>query len=90
MALFVMLAAAGAASAQNPECRYWSARSARGWAQGGYNALRGNVPGALYHDVRAARDTGRAGYFCSPQWDRDRGAATRSPNWDSRSHYFRR
>lgn len=76
--------------AQNPECSYWSNRATQGWARSGLDAARGNPPAALYRQGRAARDTGRAAYFCSPEWDRNRGAVTRSPYWDRSNRYFSR
>jgi hypothetical protein len=81
---------ATAGLAQSPEFRYWNNRAAAGWARGGVNASRGNVPGALWNYGRAARDTGRALYFRSNDWERIRRDVVRSPYWDSRRNYFRR
>ncbi len=78
-----------ASHAQSPEFRYWNRQAAQNWARSGLAARGGNVPGALYYQYRGARDTGRALYFGSRQWENQRGAIVRSPYWDAQRQYFR-
>ncbi len=77
-------------SAQTPEFRYHNGQAMQNWARSGIAASRGKIPSALRYQYQAARDTGRALYFGSRGFERDRNAIINSPNWDRNRNYFRR
>ena len=73
-----------------PESRYWALRAAGNYGQAAVNVGRRNFGGAARNFYYGARNEGRALYFGSRDFRRNRNMILRSPDWDARRRYFRR